>query len=71
MNDDQALRRVLRIERDTRKLYEKRLRQLLTQFEFEQFRKNCRGEARRDAERRLPGFVLVNGHNPFMFLNAA
>lgn len=54
MNDDNhALRRALNIERETRKLLEKKLREVLPQDDYEQFLKFCRVHSQREADVRM------------------
>lgn len=45
MTDNRALRRALQIERMTRKLYARRLRQLMTSRAYEEFIRVCQAEA--------------------------
>jgi hypothetical protein len=55
MTDDRALRRALQIERATRNLYEKRLRELMTPHEFAECRRICRGMALAGCDEPNPG----------------
>ncbi len=45
MSDNRALRRALKVERSMRRLYERRLRDLLARAAFEEFRRVCRAES--------------------------
>lgn len=45
MTKNRALRRALQIERKTRKLYARRLRELMTPNAYEEFARVCQGEA--------------------------
>ncbi|MCK1711241.1 MULTISPECIES: hypothetical protein [unclassified Bradyrhizobium] len=51
-DDNRALRRALNIEREMRKLLERRLRELL-QKDYEQFLKVCQLHSQREADLRL------------------
>ncbi|MGY4289907.1 hypothetical protein ACVWXO_009173 [Bradyrhizobium sp. LM2.7] len=52
-DDNRALRRALNIEREMRKMLERRLRELVPQKDYEQFLKVCQLHSQREADLRL------------------
>lgn len=59
--DDQALLRALQVERATRKLYERYLRDMMAPNDFQEFRFFARQRASRDVELKCLAKLTTNG----------